>query len=94
MTPMDRKKYHPDWENISKKIRKRAGDRCELCPAKNGEPHWKTNSIVVLTVHHIDGNIKNNHPKNLIALCQRCHLRLDEPYKIKRRTANQMELPE
>jgi len=89
---MDRKKYHPDWENISKKIRKRAGGHCELCWAKG--KHWKTGSWVVLTVHHIDGDTKNNHPKNLIALCQRCHLRLDEPYKIKRRTANQMELPE
>ena len=36
---------------------------------------------IVLTIHHIDYNKENNHEKNLIALCQRCHLRLDEPLK-------------
>jgi hypothetical protein len=32
---------------------------------------------IVLTVHHIDGNKKNNSKQNLISLCQKCHLRLD-----------------
>jgi hypothetical protein len=32
---------------------------------------------IILTVHHIDGNKKNNSEQNLISLCQRCHLRLD-----------------
>jgi len=32
---------------------------------------------IVLTVHHIDADKKNNNKQNLIALCQRCHLRLD-----------------
>ena len=32
---------------------------------------------VVLTVHHIDGDKKNNTKQNLICLCQRHHLRLD-----------------
>lgn len=32
---------------------------------------------IVLTVHHIDGDIKNNHPANLLVCCQRCHLILD-----------------
>jgi len=36
---------------------------------------------IILTIHHIDSDINNNHDKNLIALCQRCHLRLDEPLK-------------
>ena len=75
--PMDRSRYHPEWEEISRAIIRLAGDRCELCPAKNGELHWKTKSFVVLTVHHIDGNPKNNRRRNLVALCQRCHLRLD-----------------
>jgi hypothetical protein len=33
--------------------------------------------IIVLTVHHIDGDKTNNVYPNLIVLCQRCHLRLD-----------------
>ena len=40
---------------------------------------------IILTVHHIDGNIKNNHMTNLIGLCQRCHNKLDMTYRIKHR---------
>jgi 5-methylcytosine-specific restriction endonuclease McrA len=32
---------------------------------------------IVLTVHHIDSDKRNSKKQNLIALCQRCHLRLD-----------------
>lgn len=32
---------------------------------------------IVLTVAHLDHDTKNNDNKNLKALCQRCHLRLD-----------------
>jgi 5-methylcytosine-specific restriction endonuclease McrA len=86
MSPINYADYHPDWKNISRKIiYDRAGNRCELCPAENKKAHWKTGSQVVLTVHHIDGDIINNHPKNLIALCQRCHLRLDAPYRVKKK---------
>lgn len=30
----------------------------------------------VLTVHHIDYNPQNEEDDNLIALCQRCHLKV------------------
>jgi hypothetical protein len=72
--------YHPEWKVISRSIIfDRAKNRCELCDAENGQPHWKTGSKVVLTVHHIRESLgkKNIDPLNLIALCQRCHLRLD-----------------
>jgi len=32
---------------------------------------------IILTVHHIDSDKKNNHPDNLLLCCQRCHLRLN-----------------
>lgn len=32
---------------------------------------------VVLTVAHLDHDLRNSMPENLAALCQRCHLRLD-----------------
>ena len=32
---------------------------------------------VVLTVHHINGDKNDSRKQNLIALCQKCHLRLD-----------------
>jgi len=84
--PCDYKEYHPQWKIISRDIIKnRAGNRCELCNAENGKPHWKTGNKVVLTVHHIDGDKTNNKPYNLLALCQRCHNKLDMPMRIKNR---------
>ena len=82
----ERAKLYPDnWKWLSRQIREGAKWECELCGAKQGEAHWKTGSKVVLTVHHIDFNPTNNDPKNLLALCQRCHLKLDIGYKVKNR---------
>ena len=83
--PIDYKKYPANWEWIRSCILTRAGNRCELCNAENGKPHWKTGSLVVLTVAHIDQDVNNNKKYNLLALCQRCHLKIDMPYKIKKR---------
>ena len=83
--PINYKEYPKNWKWLSKQIRKREGDKCYFCFARNGQKHWLTGSKVVLTVHHIDGDKKNNKPLNLIALCQRCHLRLDLEKHIKNR---------
>lgn len=41
-------------------------------------PGFNTEPIqVVLTVAHLDHNPQNNHRRNLRAMCQLCHLRLD-----------------
>jgi hypothetical protein len=35
--PMDKKRYPPNWDEISRQIRfERAGNRCEACDVKNG----------------------------------------------------------
>ena len=83
--PCDYSKYPENWKEIRKEILKRAGDKCELCGAENGKPHWKTGSKVVLTIAHLDQDRKNNEKYNLRALCQRCHNIIDLPYRIKRR---------
>lgn len=80
--------YPPDWKQISQRIRhERAGNACECdgrcgghdesCAARNREPHALTGSTVVLTVAHLDHDPTNNADSNLLAMCQRCHLRYD-----------------
>lgn len=83
--PCDYSQYPEDWKEIRETVLARAGNQCELCGAENGKPHWKTGSIVVLTIAHLDQDRKNNKKYNLKALCQRCHNIIDLPYRIKRR---------
>lgn len=83
--PCDYSQYPENWKEIREEILARAGNRCELCGAENGKPHWKTGSIVVLTIAHLDQDIENNKKYNLLAACQRCHNKIDLPYRIKRR---------
>ena len=78
----ERKKLYPEnWDRISELVRKRAGNKCELCWAKNHDKHWLTLARVVLTVHHINNDVTDNRRFNLLALCQRCHNKLDQPFR-------------
>ncbi len=83
--PCDYKKYTKNWKEISQRIKQRAKNKCEICDAENYKPHPVTGSKVILTVHHLDFNIQNNEDYNLIALCQRCHNRLDARYRAYKR---------
>lgn len=90
--PWNRENYPERWEQISDRIRfGRAEGRCECtgecgdvhpagrCRAEHGVPHPLTSATVVLTVAHYPDRTKTNTDEdNLLALCQRCHLRLDE----------------
>ena len=60
-----------------------AADLGKRCLARNGERHPVSGSKVVLTVAHIDQDPTNNRETNLLALCQRCHNRLDSPHRQK-----------
>ncbi len=87
--PFDRRRYPPDWKQISHDIRfVRAGGKCEVCGAVHKQPHPITGSIVILTTAHLgapkdDGSPGDPHdkldvrPQNLKAMCQRCHLLYD-----------------
>lgn len=98
--PINYKNYPDNWKTyIRPRILARAGDRCEGsptypgCRAWNRYNHPKTGSIVILTVAHLDHNIKNNDgmdrggmllPKavsNLRAWCQLCHNTYDGKYR-------------
>jgi hypothetical protein len=84
----DPRAYPADWKAISRRIRDRAGWRCEWCGAENGQPHPRTGSRVVLTVAHLGVPLPDGRPgakhntfdvrdENLAALCQACHLNYD-----------------
>jgi len=64
------KGYPVDWDEIAQRVKDRAGWRCEHCDA----PHDPANEYT-LTVHHLDDDPANCADDNLVALCQRCHLR-------------------
>ncbi len=88
--PEQRSRYPKEWKAISRRIRERAGNRCEGAPgiyedcrAANGEPHPVTGSKVVLTVAHLNHIVEDVADENLRALCQRCH----NTYDIKTRRA-------
>lgn len=74
----------------------RSGGRCECpgrhlcgsrhhavdgrCPARHGQAHPASGSVVVLTVAHLDHIPENVAPSNLMAACQACHLSLDQAH--------------
>jgi len=90
--PENRSRYPKDWPAISRSIRfGRAAGRCECtgqcgdthggrCPALHGKAHPLTGSHVILTVAHLDHTPENCDPANLLAACQRCHLRYDRDH--------------
>lgn len=90
--PSERARYPRDWRAISRRIRERAGDRCECtgecglhrttggprrCEERNGEPAKWARGRVVLTVAHMNHTPEDCDDANLKAMCQRCHLRYD-----------------
>ena len=67
--------YPSNWPEIAKAIKDKADWHCENCY----HPHDTPNGYM-LTVHHLDGNKANSRYENLVALCQRCHLRIQARY--------------
>lgn len=89
----EKQKLYPDnWKEISYQVRYNAKFQCEICDALGKEPHPVTGAKVILTVHHLDFAPQNNEPYNLIALCQRCHNRIDKRFRAKNRKLRK-ELP-
>lgn len=63
--------YPPDWPSIADRVRAEAGGSCIRCAHPHNAP-----AGYALTVHHFDGNKANCEWWNLMALCQRCHLKV------------------
>lgn len=66
-----RGEYPPDWPEIADRVRAEAGGKCICC----GHEHDAPNGYA-LTVHHFSGDKSDCGWANLMALCQRCHLRI------------------
>jgi hypothetical protein len=88
-------RYPPDWKTISRRIRERAGGRCECegecglhrthpgprrCVEQHAEPAKWARGRVILTVAHLNHEPGDCSDTNLRAMCQRCHLRYDAPH--------------
>jgi 5-methylcytosine-specific restriction endonuclease McrA len=78
----NRHRYPPrsEWLHIRVHILKRANHQCEFCGVQNYT--IRMNARIVLSVAHLDQQPENNHPSNLAALCQRCHLAHDQPFRM------------
>jgi hypothetical protein len=73
--------YPPDWPLIAWTVKALARWNCERC----GAVHEKDGAEgFVLTVHHLDENKENCELWNLAALCQRCHLHIQNKVKFYR----------
>lgn len=86
------------WQKVRAATLARAGNRCELCFLPNGQVVYRDGSgqpyltnppgaglsatKIVLTCAHINQDPADNREVNVLALCQRCHLRIDLPYKM------------
>ena len=69
--PFPNSVYPAEWDLIAEAVKDRAGWKCIRCQ----HPH-DVASGHVLTVHHLDGDKGNCQWWNLLALCQRCHLKI------------------
>ena len=61
--------YGEDWFYIANKVKAEAQWKCEECNSSRD-----LRKKIRITVHHRDGNPKNNTRSNLQCLCNKCHL--------------------
>lgn len=69
-----------EWIAIRAFVMERAEHNCEFCGVSNYS--YRLNSRIVLSVAHLDQHPENNTFGNLAALCQKCHLAHDEPFRM------------
>jgi len=63
--------YTPDWPQIAQEAKEAVGWCCIRCK----HPHDRESGHI-LTTHHLDGDKSHNAWWNVLALCQKCHLRI------------------
>jgi hypothetical protein len=68
-------------------------DRDQRCRNRHGEPRWggaPTQCTVILGTAHLDHNPTHSDPDKLLALCESCHLRLDQAHHRATRERNRL----
>ena len=87
--PENRHRYPPDWPAISRRVKERAGWRCECagecgrgthtgrCPNTHLGRAYGTGAQVILTTAHLNHQPEDVRQENLRAMCQGCHLHYD-----------------
>lgn len=91
MSPMKRCRYPINWEAMRRAVLARADYRCECagecglhherrCEEAHTQPAKWARGKVVLTIAHLDHDPETCADlARLKAMCQRCHLRYDQP---------------
>ena len=77
---MTRPTYPADWPEIARAVKDAAGWHCIRC----GRVHDSASGHT-LTVHHLDMDPSNCRWWNLAALCQRCHLQIQNKVRMQQR---------
>jgi 5-methylcytosine-specific restriction endonuclease McrA len=74
--------YPSYWKQLSAYLRT-LKPYCEVCGARDREPHPVTGKLVIIAVAHLDHNPRNCAINNLKTMCARCHLKYDREQHIK-----------
>ncbi len=94
--------YPPDWPDISRRIRERAGGQCECtgqcalhrgqrCQERDRKPARFASGQVVLTVAHLNHCKSDCRDENLLAMCNTCHLRYDHVLHLRNAAATRAD---
>jgi hypothetical protein len=68
------------WQSLRGAILSRSKNCCEHCGVENNI--LRNGKRVHLAVAHLDQCPENNQHSNLAALCQWCHLKHDQPFRV------------
>lgn len=85
--PINYKIYPENWKReIRPRILQRAHHCCEFCGIPDRT--LRGTRLVILTIAHLDQDIRHNDESNLAALCQKCHNAHDKWFRVLHRYQN------